>query len=73
MEYKKTASHAARESVKGCVGGCITHFLIVVAAAILLGSSAHFWGLSGRAEFAIVLITIFLVSALIPWENEKRL
>ena len=73
MEYKETASLAARESVKGCVGGRITHFLIAIAAAILLGSSAHYWGLSGRAVFGIALITIFLVSALIPWEKEKRL
>jgi hypothetical protein len=72
MEYNKTGSHAVREAAKGCAGGCITHFLIAVAAAVLLGSGAHYWGLSGRAVFAIVLITIFLVSALIPWEKEKR-
>jgi len=42
-----------------CVGGYITHFLIAVAAAILLGGGAHYWCLSGRALFAIVLITIF--------------
>ena len=39
----------------------ITHVLIAVAAAILLGGGAHYWCLSGRALFAIVLITIFLI------------
>jgi MFS-type transporter involved in bile tolerance (Atg22 family) len=72
MEDKKIARHAIRESAKGCTGGCITHFLIAIAAAILLGSSAHYWGLSGRAVFLVVLIAIFLASALIPWEKEKR-
>ncbi len=59
MEDKKIARHAIRESAKGCTGGCITHFLIAIAAAILLGS-------------LVVLIAIFLASALIPWEKEKR-
>jgi hypothetical protein len=56
----------------GAASGCVTHFLIAVAAAILLGSGAHYWGFSGRTVFVVVLIAIFLASVLIPWEKEKK-
>jgi Mg/Co/Ni transporter MgtE len=72
MEYGKAARHAAKEAAKGATSGCVTHFLIVIAAAILLGGGAHYWGLSGRVVFGVVLIAIFLTSALIPWRKEKR-
>src|SRR5439155_20603407 len=44
-----------------CVGRYMTHFQIAVAATILLVGDHHHWSLSGRAVFAIVLITIFLI------------
>src|SRR5258708_16706206 len=60
MEYMKAASRALQESAKGCAGGCLKHLLIAIAVAILLGNGAHYWGLSGRAVFAVVLLAIFL-------------
>ena len=59
---------AFRDFATGCVG----HFLIGVAAAILLGGSAHFFGLSGRAVFAIVLVVIFFASVFLPDKKEKK-
>jgi len=50
----------------------VGHFLIGVAAAILLGGSAHFFGLSGRAVFAIVLVVIFFASVFLPDKKEKK-
>jgi Mg/Co/Ni transporter MgtE len=72
MEYGRVARHAAKEAAKGAASGCVTHFLIAVAAAILLVSGAHYWGFSGRTVFVVVLIAIFLASVLIPWEKEKK-
>jgi hypothetical protein len=68
-EQRPVLHNVAKESAKGCAGGCVTHFLIAVAAAILIGGGGHFWGLSDKALFFIVLVIIFLVSALIPWER----
>lgn len=65
--------HAGKEAAKGCASGCITHFLIAVAAAILLGGGAHYWGLPGVVVFLVVLIAIFLATVLIPWKKEKNL
>jgi hypothetical protein len=72
MEYARIARNAAKEAAKGAASGCVTHFLIAVAAAVLLGGGAHYWGLSGRIVFVVVLIAIFLASVLIPWEKEKK-
>ena len=72
MEFRKAARHAAREAGKGAASGCMTHLLIAIAAAILLGSGAHYWGFSGRMVFVVVLIAIFLASVLFPWETEKK-
>jgi hypothetical protein len=73
MEYRRGIRHAGKEAAKGCSGGCITHFLIAVAAAILLGGGAHYWGLPGAVVFLVVLIAIFFATALIPWKKEKKL
>ena len=51
MEYRRAIRHAATEAAKGAASGCITHFLIGVAAAALLGGAAHNWGLSGAVVF----------------------
>ncbi len=72
MEFRKAARHATREATKGAASGCMTHLLIAIAAAILLGSGAHYWGLSGRMVFVVVLIAIFLVNVLIPWKSDRR-
>jgi hypothetical protein len=71
MERRPALLNVAKESAKGCAGGCVTHFLIAVAAAILIGGGAHFWGLSGKALFFMVLVIILPVSALILWERGR--
>jgi len=73
MEYRRAIRHAATEAAKGAASGCITHFLIGVAAAALLGGAAHNWGLSGAVVFLVVLIAIFLATVLIPGKKEKKL
>ncbi len=73
MEYRRAIRHAATEAAKGAASGCITHFLIGVAAAALLGGGAHYWGLSGAVVFLVVLIAIFLATVLIPGKKEKKL
>jgi hypothetical protein len=72
MELRGTAKTTVRESAKGCAVGCLTHFLIGIAAAILIGGGAHYWGLSGRAVFVIVLVVIFFAAVLLPWEKHNR-
>ena len=72
MEYDKAARNAVREGTKGCASGCLTHFLVAVAATILLGSGAYFKGLPRRTIFVIVLVAIFLVAVLIPWAKDRR-
>jgi hypothetical protein len=67
MEFQQAAKRGASEGAKGCASGCVTHFLIALAGVILLGGGAHFWGLSGKIVFVIVLAVIFLVSVAIPW------
>jgi hypothetical protein len=52
--------------------GCVGHFLIAVAAVALLGGAAHYWGVSGRLVFVIVLVLIFFVSVLIPYKKQKK-
>jgi len=69
MQHRKVARHAAKEAAKGAAVGCVTHLVIAVSAAILLGTGAHYWGFSGRAVFVIVLVAVFLASVLIPWEK----
>jgi len=59
---------AFRDFATGCVG----HFLIGIAAAILLGGTAHFFGLSGRGVFVIVLVVIFIASILIPDKKKEK-
>jgi Mg/Co/Ni transporter MgtE len=73
MEYGRVIRHAAKEATKGAASGCITHVLIAVAAAFLLGGGAHYWGLSGAAVFLVVLTAIFLATVLIPWKKETKL
>jgi hypothetical protein len=73
MEYGRAIRHAGKEAAKGCAGGCITHFLVALAAAFLLGGGAHYWGLSGGAVFLVVLLAIFLATVLIPWKRETKL
>ena len=60
---------AFRDFATGCVG----HFLIGIAAAVLLGSTAHYFGFSGRIVFVIVLVVIFLASAFIPDKKRKEM
>jgi hypothetical protein len=72
MDYGRITKHTAKEAAKGAASGCVTHFLIAVAAAILLGGGAHYWGLPGSMVFVVVLIAIFLASVLIPWEKENK-
>jgi hypothetical protein len=52
--------------------GCVGHFLIAVAAVALLAGTAHYWGVSGRLVFMIVLVVIFVVSVLIPYKKKKK-
>ena len=73
MEDGRPIRHAAKEAAKGAASGCITHFLIAVAAAFLLGGGAHYWGLSGDAVFLVVLIAIFFATVFLPWKKEKKL
>jgi len=54
------------------VSGCTTHFLIGIAAAILLGGGAHYLGFSGRIVFVIVLVVVFFASVFIPEKKEKN-
>jgi antibiotic biosynthesis monooxygenase (ABM) superfamily enzyme len=61
-----------RDTLKDFAIGCTGHFVIAIAAAILLLSGARFWGLSGRVLFVTVLVVIFLTSALIPWSRRKK-
>jgi len=51
--------------------GCLTHFLLWVAAVALLGGAAHYWGFSGRTLFALVAVVIFLTAASLPWRKRK--
>ena len=46
--------------------GCLGHFIVAVAAAALLGMGAHHIGLPRLAIFALVVTTVFVVSALLP-------
>jgi type IV secretory pathway VirB2 component (pilin) len=71
MERRPALHNVAKESAKGCAGGCATHFLIAVAATILIGGGAHLWGISWRVLLFIVLGIIFFVSAFIPWQRER--
>jgi hypothetical protein len=52
--------------------GCLGHFVIGLAAAILLGGTAHYFGLSGRVVFAIVVVVIFIASVLVPDKKAKK-
>jgi hypothetical protein len=70
MESQNTARIVAKKSLKGCASGCVTHFLIAVATAALLGSGAHYWGFSGRTVLVVVLLVIFATSVLIPWDKK---
>jgi hypothetical protein len=51
--------------------GCTGHFLIAMAAVIFFGGAAHYFGLSGRIVFAIIVVTIFVVSVLIPAKKKQ--
>ena len=62
MQPREVVHRVAKEAAKGASSGCVNHFLIAVAAAVLLGSGAHYWGFSGRVIFVVVLIAIFLAS-----------
>jgi Mg/Co/Ni transporter MgtE len=73
MEYGRVVRHAAKEAAKGAAGGCITHLIVAVIAAFLLGGGAHYWGLPGGTVFLVALIAIFFAAVLIPWKKEKRL
>lgn len=44
----------------------VGHFLIALAAVVLLGGTAHYFGLSGHVVFAFVVVAIFFASVLIP-------
>jgi len=43
--------------------------LIALAAVVLLGGTAHYFGLSGHVEFAFEVVAIFIASVLIPDEK----
>jgi len=51
---------------------CVGHFLIALAAVVLLGGTAHYFGLSGHVVFAFVVVAIFLASVLIPDQENNR-
>ncbi len=52
--------------------GCTTHFLLAIAAAILLGGAVHYWGFSGRTLFATVAVVLFVIAVFFPWKRRMR-
>ena len=66
--WSMTFKEFSKESATGCLG----HFVIGVAAAILLGTSAHYLGVSRWVIFLIVVVVIFSVSVLIPGPKPKN-
>lgn len=60
-----------REFAKEFFTGCLGHFVIAVAAAVLLGIGAHHFGLSRLAIFTLVVVVVFFVSVLIPGPRRK--
>jgi hypothetical protein len=63
-----TCREFAREFLTGCLG----HFIVGIAAAVLLGSAAHYLGFSRWVIFVLVVVVIFLTSVLIPGPKEKK-
>lgn len=51
--------------------GCTTHFLLGIAAVVLLGGAAHYWGFSGRTTFVLVAIILFVVAVFLPGRRRK--
>ncbi len=63
-----TFTEFAREFSTGCLG----HFIIGIAAAILLGGAAHYLGLVRWAIFVLVVVVIFSTSVLIPGPKKGK-
>ena len=60
-----------RDFAKEFTIGCLTHFLLGVAALVLLGGAAHYWGFSGRTLFVLVAVVLFFTAASLPWRKRK--
>jgi membrane protein DedA with SNARE-associated domain len=52
--------------------GCSTHFLLALAAAVLLGGAVHYWGFSGRTLFVLIALVLFTSAVFLPWKRRKR-
>ena len=59
---------AFRDFAAGCVG----HFLIAMAGVASLGGTAHYRGFSRGVVFVVVLVSIFIVSVLIPDKKKNE-
>ena len=61
-----------RDSAREFAIGCSTHFLLAVAAFVLLSGAAHYWGFSGRTLFVVVAVVLFFTAASLPWKRRKE-
>jgi hypothetical protein len=61
-----------REFVTEFSTGCLGHFIVGIAAAVLLGGAAHYLGLSRWAIFVLVVVVIFSASVLIPGPKNRK-
>jgi hypothetical protein len=55
-----------KEFVREFSTGCLGHFIVGIAAAVLLGSVALYLGLARWVIFVLVVVVIFSASVLIP-------
>jgi hypothetical protein len=65
-DIKRWERMTFREFCREFATGCLGHFIISLAAAALLGTAAHYLGLSRWAIFVLVVVVIFSASVLIP-------
>lgn len=60
-----------REFVREFFSGCLSHFVVGVAALILLGIGGRHLGLSRLAIFVLVVVVVFLLSVVIRKAKAK--
>jgi len=64
MRFKDIASEFAI--------GCTTHSMLSIAAVILLGGAARYWGLSGVTLYVLIAIVLFVIAVFLPWRRRKK-
>jgi hypothetical protein len=60
-----------RDIASDFVIGCGIHSFLTIAAAILLGSAAYYWGLSGRTLYVLIAIVLFF-GVIRPWLKTRQ-